>query len=78
MGLGDNPLFIQCSGSNSSMVVPKPVLLNHGKQVIGKTVYYSFFVGEFSDFACIKNKFGKKASLMDVCQPYITWTLTFL
>lgn len=54
-GLWDSLLFIQCSGSNCSMVVPKTVLLNHRKQVIGKTVYYSFLVGECSDFAYTEN-----------------------
>lgn len=40
-------------GSNSSMVVPKTVSLNHRKQVIGKTVYYSFVVGEKYYFCVI-------------------------
>lgn len=78
--LWDSPLFIQCDRSNSSMVVPKTVLLNHRKQIIGKTLYYSFLVGEHLDFACIanKSKFGKKTSSMYVCQPSIMWTLTSL
>lgn len=78
VGLWDSPLLIQSGRSNSSMVVLKTALLNHRKEIIDKTLYYSFFlVGECSDFAN-NNKFGKKAFSMYVCQPYITWTSTFL
>lgn len=77
VALWDSPLLIQSGRSTSSMVVPKTALLNHRKEIIGKTLYYSFLVGECSDFAN-NSKFGRKAFSMYVCQPYVTWTSTFL
>lgn len=50
------------------MVAPKSVLLNHRKQVTGKTVYYYSLFGECSGFVSIDNndKLSAKASSMYV------------
>lgn len=50
------------------MILPKPALLNHRKQVKGKTVYYYFLVSECRGFLCTDNndRLSKKPSLIYV------------